>query len=154
MIHRTGGYASPLVNWGALESRYPTYPDIDSLTVSMDERQGLLDLRPYMERGPHVVYNTASAMRAYRIFRTLGLRHLVVIDNANRVVGIITRMELLTSHMKACESGASPWQSTSRVESGGNRYECDEEIVASSTNGMSPSESSITLDGLHMDDVY
>ena len=115
LLCRAGGYASPLVNWGALESRYPEYPDVDSLTVSLDEREGLLDLRPYMERGPHVIYSTASAMRAYRIFRTLGLRHLVVIDNANRAVGMITRMELLRSHMKECESGAPPWPKANTI---------------------------------------
>ena len=29
------------------------------------------------------------------MFRTLGLRHLVVVDSANRVVGIISRKDLI-----------------------------------------------------------
>ena len=33
--------------------------------------------------------------RTYIIFRTLGLRHLTVVDMANRVVGIISRKDLM-----------------------------------------------------------
>ena len=33
--------------------------------------------------------------RTYIIFRTLGLRHLTVVDGANRVVGIISRKDLM-----------------------------------------------------------
>ena len=36
-----------------------------------------------------------SLYRTYVIFRTLGLRHLVVVDVHNRVVGIITRKDLM-----------------------------------------------------------
>lgn len=140
-----GAYASPLVNWGALESRYPNYPDIDSLTVSADEREGLLDLRPYMERGPHVIYNIASAMRAYRMFRTLGLRHLLVIDGKNHVVGIITRSELLASHMKACEVKSALEGLTSNRSNSSRSPD---------SPGSIGEMGGITLDALHNDDVY
>ena len=36
-----------------------------------------------------------SLQRTYVIFRTLGLRHLTVVDNHNEVVGIITRKDLM-----------------------------------------------------------
>jgi len=36
-----------------------------------------------------------SLYRTYVIFRTLGLRHLTVVDGRNRVVGIITRKDLM-----------------------------------------------------------
>ena len=38
----------------------------------------LVDLRPFMQRNPHVVQADASLSRAYRLFRTMGLRHLFV----------------------------------------------------------------------------
>jgi hypothetical protein len=38
----------------------------------------LLDLRPFMQRNPFVVQADASLSRAYRLFRTMGLRHLFV----------------------------------------------------------------------------
>ena len=39
--------------------------------------------------------NTYSVARVYDMFRSLGFRHLVVVDECNRVVGIVTRKELL-----------------------------------------------------------
>ena len=41
-----------------------------------------------------------SLLRTYRLFRTLGLRQLVVIDIRNRVVGIITRKDLMQFNMQ------------------------------------------------------
>ena len=38
----------------------------------------LMDLRPFMQRNPFVVQADASLSRAYRLFRTMGLRHLFV----------------------------------------------------------------------------
>ena len=43
---------------------------------------------------PHIEENF-SLHRTYIIFRTLGLRHLTVVDMANRVVGIISRKDLM-----------------------------------------------------------
>lgn len=36
-----------------------------------------------------------SLERAYILFRNMGLRHLVVVDEHNRVKGIVTRKDLL-----------------------------------------------------------
>lgn len=36
-----------------------------------------------------------SLQRAYILFRNMGLRHLVVVDEHNRVRGIVTRKDLL-----------------------------------------------------------
>lgn len=36
-----------------------------------------------------------SLERTYIIFRTLGLRHMAVVDEKNRVIGIITRKDLM-----------------------------------------------------------
>ena len=43
---------------------------------------------------PHIEEHF-SLHRTYIIFRTLGLRHLTVVDMANRVVGIISRKDLM-----------------------------------------------------------
>ena len=44
--------------------------------------------------GPVTIQDCASIQRTYRVFRTLGLRHLVVVDAGNKVRGIITRKDL------------------------------------------------------------
>ena len=41
-----------------------------------------------------------SLHRTYIIFRSLGLRHLTVIDEHNHVVGIITRKDLMGFNME------------------------------------------------------
>uniref|UniRef100_A0A061RFD9 Chloride channel protein n=3 Tax=Tetraselmis sp. GSL018 TaxID=582737 RepID=A0A061RFD9_9CHLO len=57
--------------------------------------EGVVDLRPYMNTSAPSVLDTFSVERAYMMFRTLGLRHLVVVDAVNHIVGIISRQDLL-----------------------------------------------------------
>lgn len=54
-----------------------------------------LDLRPYINNSAFAVHESFSAERTYFLFSTMGLRHLVVVDDHNRVKGIITRKDLL-----------------------------------------------------------
>lgn len=56
-----------------------------------------------MERGPHILYSSTTFQRGYKIFRTLGLSHLFIINSKNALVGIITRSELLPEHISRCE---------------------------------------------------
>lgn len=86
---------SPLVQWDTLERAYPKYPTIDDVDMRSADRNCLLDLRPYANTAPYTVNETASIQRTYRLFRTLGLRFLCVVNHSNQVVGIITRKDLL-----------------------------------------------------------
>lgn len=54
-----------------------------------------IDLRPYTNLSAMRIQSTFSVLRTYIVFRTLGLRHLTVVDNLNRVVGMVTRKNLL-----------------------------------------------------------
>ena len=54
-----------------------------------------IDLEPYINRSAPRIEENFSLHRTYIVFRTLGLRHLMVVDMANRVVGIITRKDLM-----------------------------------------------------------
>jgi len=63
---------------------------VDTLPASLD-----LDLTAYVNRSGVSVSRYFNAMRAFRMFRSLGLRHLPVVDEYNRVCGIITRAQLL-----------------------------------------------------------
>ena len=53
--------------------------------------QEVLDLRPYINSSAAAVHESFSLDRTYVVFRTLGLRHLVVVDRHNHVKGIVTR---------------------------------------------------------------
>jgi len=49
-----------------------------------------------MNPGPYIVYNMSKLSKIFRLYRSMGLRHLPVINDANEVVGILTRKELMT----------------------------------------------------------
>jgi chloride channel 7 len=86
---------SPLVQWDTIERAYPRYPTIDDVEMREEDRNCWLDLRPYANTAPYTVNETASIQRTYRLFRTLGLRFLCVVNHNNQVVGIVTRKDLL-----------------------------------------------------------
>jgi CBS domain-containing protein len=59
-----------------------------------------MDISPYMSSSPYTVYSHTSLTRVFNIFRTMGLRHLVVLDQENNAaVGIVTRKDL--AHVSA-----------------------------------------------------
>jgi chloride channel 7 len=91
---------SPLVQWDTIERAYPRYPQIEDIDMRPNDRNCWLDLRPYANTAPYTVNETASIQRTYRLFRTLGLRFLVVANHHNQVVGIITRKDLLPENLK------------------------------------------------------
>lgn len=70
---------------------YPRFGDIRTVDLQPEEYDMFMDLRPYMSCNLFVVQQDASMMRVFRIFRSLGLRHLIVVNKNNHVVGMITR---------------------------------------------------------------
>ena len=46
--------------------------------LSAADLESMIDLRPFMQRNPFVVQADANLSRTYRLFRTMGLRHLFV----------------------------------------------------------------------------
>ena len=56
-----------------------------------------LDLTAAMNRSPFTVDANCPLTRVWRLFRTMGLRHLVVLDEEHCVVGLITRADLLAA---------------------------------------------------------
>lgn len=104
---------SPLVQWDVIEGAYPNYPTIHDVILVDSDRKCWLDLRPYANTAPYTINETASVQRTYRLFRTLGLRHLCVVNHFNQVVGIITRKDLMPDSLSNCFlSGRSAHNST------------------------------------------
>ncbi|XP_019643781.1 PREDICTED: H(+)/Cl(-) exchange transporter 7-like [Branchiostoma belcheri] len=73
---------------------YPRFPSIHEINISPEEMECSIDLRPYMNPAPYTVSEDASLHRVFRLFRALGLRHLVVVNKDNLVMGIVTRKDL------------------------------------------------------------
>ena len=62
----------------------------------LDER---IDLSPYIDQSCFSISETTSLSRTYTLFRTLGLRHLVVVSRENKIVGMITRKDLVSDNI-------------------------------------------------------
>ncbi|XP_041457216.1 chloride channel protein C-like [Lytechinus variegatus] len=59
-----------------------------------------INLTPYVNQSAPCIPEYFSLHRTYIIFRTLGLRHLTVVDAQNQVLGIITRKDLMGFRME------------------------------------------------------
>lgn len=91
---------SVMISYDALERTYPKYPQIDEVDLSEEDMRSWLDLRNYMETAPFTMNENASVSRCYRLFRTMGLRHLILTNEQHEVTGIITRHDI-TEHKLA-----------------------------------------------------
>lgn len=77
---------------------YPRAPPIEETPLSAADMKEWIDLAPYINL-PYTIRDRSPLSRVFRLFRTMGLRHLVVVDVGQRVVGIITRKDL--THLEA-----------------------------------------------------
>jgi len=71
------------------------HPDLSSIIISPQEESYVVDLRPYANLSCVRIGPNSSFTEAYKLFRTLGIRHLTVVGSHNEVLGIITRKDLL-----------------------------------------------------------
>jgi chloride channel 7 len=80
-----------------LADAFPNYPSTAQararLTTSDLQRE--ISLVPYMNRSPVIVHECGSLGQCYSLFRSLGIRHITVVDHRHHPVGIITRKDLL-----------------------------------------------------------
>ena len=106
-----------LLPWTALRAQYPHFlyvGDFECAVSEEDQATCSVDLRPYINAGPYIVHHNTSLQRLYRLFRGMGLRHLCVVDFHNRVVGMITRNDLMDSALKARAQEVLQKRTTSR----------------------------------------
>jgi chloride channel 7 len=74
---------------------------VERLGLSRRETHERVDLRDYMKIAPLAVHAECSAWRAAGYFINAGLRHLPVVDSHNRVVGVLTRRDLVPGFASA-----------------------------------------------------
>ncbi len=64
-------------------------------SLSQEDIELRMDLRPFMQLDPCIISSTANVAKAYRLFQKMGLSHLYVAPSGpRRVVGVITRKDL------------------------------------------------------------
>ncbi|RDY01196.1 Chloride channel protein CLC-d, partial [Mucuna pruriens] len=84
--HDSGEFAKPVSSKGIC---------IDDIHLSSDDLEMYIDLAPYLNPSPYIVPEDMSLTKVYNLFRQLGLRHLFVVPRPSRVLGLITRKDLL-----------------------------------------------------------
>jgi len=88
-------------------SVFPSLDDVRSALATSDSFEKVVDLRPYINQGCFTVMEHASAMRCYRLFLGMGLRHLPVLGQDHEVRGIITRQNLIHTQESLVQARAT-----------------------------------------------
>lgn len=73
---------------------YPVYLKVHEIDIEEEEREYIMDLRPFMNPSPYTIESTFSLPRVFKLFRGLGLRHLIVVNEKNQAIGMVTRKDL------------------------------------------------------------
>ena len=78
-----------------MNDKYPWFPAIGEISLTEEERAMSIDLSPYYNRCPFVVEEHMALSTVFQLFRNIGLRHVVVLNDCHEPVGIITRFDLV-----------------------------------------------------------
>nr|XP_019962938.1 PREDICTED: chloride transport protein 6 [Paralichthys olivaceus] len=84
----------PRLSYSELTEDYPRYPDIHDLDLTLLNPRMIVDVAPYMNPCPYTVSPNTRISQVFNLFRTMGLRHLPVVNAVGEIVGIITRHNL------------------------------------------------------------
>ncbi|XP_035769517.1 chloride transport protein 6 isoform X1 [Neolamprologus brichardi] len=84
----------PRLSYAEMTEDYPRYPDIHDLDLTLLSPRMIVDVTPYMNPCPYTVSPNARISQVFNLFRTMGLRHLPVVNAVGEIVGIITRHNL------------------------------------------------------------
>ncbi|PVD36821.1 hypothetical protein C0Q70_03811 [Pomacea canaliculata] len=75
---------APTLSFEELTADYPRYPDVYDLFDLQVEDDALVDVAYYMNRCPYTVYPETPLPQVFSLFRSMGLRHLPVVDHDGR----------------------------------------------------------------------
>ena len=92
----------PLLGYAAFEEGYPRFPTLAEAEsrVRDDQLDLWVDLSSYINTNNPTLLFVAPAVSVYRVFRNLGLRHIFILDHHSRVVGLVTRKDLVHSTLE------------------------------------------------------
>lgn len=86
--------SQPRLSYAELSEDYPRCPNIHDLDLTRLNPRMIMDVTPYMNPSPFTVSPNSHVSQVFSLFRTMGLRHLPVVNAVGEIVGIITRHNL------------------------------------------------------------
>lgn len=89
---RRGSIAGQMTATSITQTKYNKA--VSDCGLKEDELTMRVDLEDVMNLQPTTVHQDTPFQRTYRVFQTLGLRHLYVHDDSFNLVGVITRVDL------------------------------------------------------------
>ncbi|XP_022286279.2 H(+)/Cl(-) exchange transporter 6-like isoform X2 [Crassostrea virginica] len=96
--------SQPDISYEDLTKDYPRYPDVfDIPTLSDIPEDALVDISRYMNPCPYTVFPNTPVPQVFNLFRSMGLRHLPVVDHYGLLQGIITRHNLTHEFLEMCK---------------------------------------------------
>ncbi|XP_034733776.1 chloride transport protein 6-like [Etheostoma cragini] len=72
--------AQPRLSYAEMTEDYPRYPDIHDLDLALLNPRMIVDVTPYMNPCPYTVSPNTHISQVFNLFRTMGLRHLPVVN--------------------------------------------------------------------------
>ncbi|XP_061458027.1 H(+)/Cl(-) exchange transporter 6 isoform X2 [Rhineura floridana] len=93
--------SQPRLSYSELAEDYPRYPDIHDLDLTLLNPRMIVDITPYMNPSPFTVSPNTHVSQVFNLFRTMGLRHLPVVNAVGEIVGVITRHNLTHEFLQA-----------------------------------------------------
>ncbi|XP_043931167.1 chloride transport protein 6 [Protopterus annectens] len=93
--------SQPRLSYEEMTEDYPRYPDIHDLDLTLLNPRMIVDVAPYMNPCPYTVSPNTPVSHVFNLFRTMGLRHLPVVNAVGEIVGIITRHNLTHEFLHA-----------------------------------------------------
>jgi chloride channel 6 len=80
-----GVSSQPTITHLEMTKDYPRYKSIYDVTLTEDDKQMLMDVSLYMNPCPYTISHHAPLARTFNLFRTMGLRHLPVLEDSGIV---------------------------------------------------------------------
>lgn len=85
---------SKLLRSEDFNEHYPRFIQYEDIKVDDSDKGFEMDLKPYINLAPYSLSENSNFPKVFRLFRGLGLRHIIIVDENNRVVGIVARIDI------------------------------------------------------------
>uniref|UniRef100_A0A2K6THZ2 Chloride channel protein n=1 Tax=Saimiri boliviensis boliviensis TaxID=39432 RepID=A0A2K6THZ2_SAIBB len=79
--------SQPRLSYAEMAEDYPRYPDIHDLDLTLLNPRMIVDVTPYMNPSPFTISPNTHVSQVFNLFRTMGLRHLPVVNAVGEVSG-------------------------------------------------------------------